>query len=99
MERDPHALIEGILIAAYAIGSHKAYVYIRGEYFRSSKRLQRAIDEAYSRSWVGKRVQGTAFDLAVAIHRGAGAYVCGEGSARLTSLEGGQAFPRSQPRS
>jgi NADH-quinone oxidoreductase subunit F len=53
MERDPHALLEGMIIAAYAIGSHKAYVYIRGEYFRSAKRLQRAVDEAYSQGWLG----------------------------------------------
>jgi NADH-quinone oxidoreductase subunit F len=97
MERDPHALLEGILIAAYAIGSHKAYVYIRGEYFRSAKRLQRAIDEAYSRSWLGKRIQGTGFDLDVVIHRGAGAYICGEETALLTSLEGGKGFPRIKP--
>jgi len=97
MERDPHALIEGILIAAYAIGSHKAYVYIRGEYFRSAKRLQRAIDEAYSQSWLGKNIQGTGFDLDVVIHRGAGAYICGEETALLTSLEGGKGFPRIKP--
>jgi NADH-quinone oxidoreductase subunit F len=97
MERDPHALLEGIVIAAYAIGSHKAYVYIRGEYFRSAKRLQRAIDEAYSHSWLGKRIQGTGFDLDVVIHRGAGAYICGEETALLTSLEGGKGFPRLKP--
>ena len=97
MERDPHALLEGIVIAAYAIGSHKAYVYIRGEYFRSAKRLQRAIDEAYSQSWLGKKIQGTGFDLDVVIHRGAGAYICGEETALLTSLEGGKGFPRIKP--
>jgi NADH-quinone oxidoreductase subunit F len=97
MERDPHALLEGILIAAYAIGSHKAYVYIRGEYFRAANRLQRAIDEAYSQSWLGKKIQGTGFDLDVVIHRGAGAYICGEETALLTSLEGGKGFPRIKP--
>ena len=97
MERDPHALLEGMIIAAYAIGSHKAYVYIRGEYFRSAKRLQRAIDEAYSQSWLGKNIQGTGFDLDVVIHRGAGAYICGEETALLTSLEGGKGFPRLKP--
>jgi NADH-quinone oxidoreductase subunit F len=97
MERDPHALLEGIVIAAFAIGSHKAYVYIRGEYFRSAKRLQRAIDEAYSRNWLGKQIQGTGSDLDVVIHRGAGAYICGEETALLTSLEGGKGFPRIKP--
>ena len=97
MERDPHALIEGMIIAAYAIGSHKAYVYIRGEYFRSATRLQRALDEAYSQGWLGKDIQGTGFDLDVVIHRGAGAYICGEETALLTSLEGGKGFPRLKP--
>jgi NADH-quinone oxidoreductase subunit F len=97
MERDPHALLEGMIIAAFAIGSHKAYVYIRGEYFRSAKRLQRAIDEACANGWLGKDIQGTGFDLDVVIHRGAGAYICGEETALLTSLEGGKGFPRLKP--
>jgi NADH-quinone oxidoreductase subunit F len=97
MERDPHALLEGILIAAYAIGCHKAYVYIRGEYFRPARRLQRAIDQAYSQGWLGKNIQGSGFDLDVVIHRGAGAYICGEETALLTSLEGGKGFPRIKP--
>jgi len=97
MERDPHALLEGMIIAAFAIGSHKAYVYIRGEYFRSAKRLQRAVDEAYARGWLGKDIQGSGFDLDVVIHPGAGAYICGEETALLTSLEGGKGFPRLKP--
>ena len=97
MERDPHNLLEGIIIAAYAIGSHKAYVYIRGEYFRSADRLQRAIGEALDQGWLGKDIQGTGFDLEVVIHRGAGAYICGEETALLTSLEGGKGFPRLKP--
>jgi NADH-quinone oxidoreductase subunit F len=97
MERDPHALLEGMIIAAYAIGSHKAYVYIRGEYFRSAKRLQRAVDEAYRQGWLGKNIQGTGFNLDVVIHRGAGAYICGEETALLTSLEGGKGFPKLKP--
>jgi NADH-quinone oxidoreductase subunit F len=97
LERDPHALLEGIIIAAYAIGSHKAYVYIRGEYFLSAKRLQRAIDEACRENWLGKNIKGTGFDLDVVIHRGAGAYICGEETALLTSLEGGKGFPRLKP--
>jgi len=97
LERDPHLLLEGMIIAAYAIGSHKAYVYIRGEYFRPAKRLQRAVDEAYNRNWLGKNIQGTGFDLDVVIHRGAGAYICGEETALLTSLEGGKGFPKLKP--
>jgi NADH-quinone oxidoreductase subunit F len=97
LERDPHNLLEGMLIAAYAIGSHKAYVYIRGEYFRSVHRLQRAIDEAKDRGWLGQDILGTGFNLEVVIHRGAGAYICGEETALLTSLEGGKGFPRLKP--
>jgi NADH-quinone oxidoreductase subunit F len=97
LERDPHALLEGVIIAAYTIGSHKAYVYVRGEYFRPAKRLQRAIDEAYARNWLGRNIQGSGFDLDVVVHRGAGAYICGEETALLTSLEGGKGFPRIKP--
>jgi len=97
MERDPHALLEGMIIAAYAIGSHKAYVYIRGDYYRSARRLQRAIDEALEAGWLGVDIQGSGFNLEVVIHRGAGAYICGEETALLTSLEGGKGFPRLKP--
>ncbi len=97
LERDPHALLEGMLIAAYAIGSHKSYVYVRGEYFRPAQRFQRAVDEAYAAGWLGKNIQGTGFDLDVVVHRGAGAYICGEETALLSSLEGGKGFPKLKP--
>ena len=97
LERDPHVLIEGMIIAAYAIGSHKAYVYIRGEYFRSAQRFGRAVEEAYAKGWLGQNIQGSGFDLDVVIHRGAGAYICGEETALLTSLEGGKGFPKLKP--
>ena len=97
LERDPHALLEGMIIAAYTIGSHKAYVYIRGEYFRSAERFGRAVEEAYAKGWLGKKIQETGFDLDVVIHRGAGAYICGEETALLTSLEGGKGFPKLKP--
>jgi NADH-quinone oxidoreductase subunit F len=97
LERDPHALLEGMIIAAYTIGSHKAYVYIRGEYFRSAERFGRAVEEAYAKGWLGKNIQKTGFDLDVVIHRGAGAYICGEETALLTSLEGGKGFPKLKP--
>jgi NADH-quinone oxidoreductase subunit F len=97
LERDPHALVEGMIIAASAIGSHKAYVYIRGEYFLSAQRFGRAVKEAYANGWLGKNIQGSGFDLDVVIHRGAGAYICGEETALLTSLEGGKGFPKLKP--
>jgi NADH-quinone oxidoreductase subunit F len=97
LERDPHALLEGMVIAAYAIGSHKAYVYIRGEYVRPTMRFSRAVEEAYAHGWLGKNIQGSGFDLDVVIHRGAGAYICGEETAMLTSLEGGKGFPKLKP--
>jgi len=97
LERDPHALLEGMIIAAYAIGSHKTYVYIRGEYFRPARRFARAVEEAYAHGWLGNNIQGSGFDLDVVIHRGAGAYICGEETALLTSLEGGKGFPKLKP--
>ena len=97
LERDPHALIEGILIAAFAIGSHKAYVYIRGEYVRPIQRFQKAVDEAYAKGWLGKNIQGSGYDLDVVVHRGAGAYICGEETALLSSLEGSKGFPKLKP--
>jgi NADH-quinone oxidoreductase subunit F len=97
LERDPHALLEGMIIAAHVIGSHKAYVYIRGEYFRSAERFSRAVDEARGHGWLGENIQGSGFDLEVVVHRGAGAYICGEETALLTSLEGGKGFPRLKP--
>jgi NADH-quinone oxidoreductase subunit F len=97
MERDPHALLEGMLIAAHAIGSNKGYIYVRGEYFRPAKRMQRAIEEAKAAGWLGENIQGTGFDLDIVVHRGAGAYICGEETALLSSLEGGKGQPRLKP--
>jgi NADH-quinone oxidoreductase subunit F len=97
LERDPHAVLEGMLIAACAIGSHKAYVYIRGEYYQPARRFNTAVEEAYAAGWLGHDIQGSGFDLDVVIHRGAGAYICGEETALLTSLEGGKGFPRLKP--
>ena len=95
--KDPHRLIEGIIIAAYAVGAHKAYVYIRGEYVQPTRILQQAIDEAYQYGALGKRIFNSAFDLDIVVHRGAGAYICGEESALLESLEGKKGFPRLRP--
>ena len=95
--KDPHRLIEGILIASYATGCRKAYIYIRGEYAQPAAILQHAIDEAYHQGMLGKKIFGTTHDLDVIVHRGAGAYICGEETALLESLEGKKGFPRLKP--
>jgi NADH-quinone oxidoreductase subunit F len=94
---DPHAMIEGIIICCYAINSHHAYIYIRGEYTTQVKVLQAAIDEAYAAGYLGATVDGHDFPLDVTVHRGAGAYVCGEETALLESIEGRKGQPRSKP--
>jgi NADH-quinone oxidoreductase subunit F len=95
--KDPHMMIEGIIICSYAIGSHDTYIYIRGEYTTQVKILQAAIDEAYKAGYLGEKVDGHDFRLDVTIHRGAGAYVCGEETALLESIEGRKGQPRSKP--
>ncbi len=95
--RDPHLLIEGIIICCRAIGSHDAYIYIRGEYTTQVKVLQKAIDEAYAAGYLGDKVGGHDYRVDVTVHRGAGAYVCGEETALLESIEGKKGQPRSKP--
>ncbi len=90
-------MIEGIIICSYAIGSHDTYIYIRGEYTTQVKALQAAIDEAYAAGYLGDSVAGQDFKLNVTVHRGAGAYVCGEETALLESVEGRKGQPRSKP--
>ncbi|DAB32123.1 MAG TPA: NADH-quinone oxidoreductase subunit NuoF [Sulfurospirillum sp. UBA11407] len=97
LEFDPHLLIEGIINASYAINAHHAYVYIRGEYVFWAKRFQEAIDEAYIAGYLGKNVGGFGYALELTLHRGAGAYICGEKSALLESLEGKRGHPRLKP--
>jgi NADH-quinone oxidoreductase subunit F len=94
---DPHLLIEGMAIAAYAIGAERAYVYIRGEFYREAERLQAAVDEALAAGLIGERVMGRDVRFLLAVHRGAGAYVCGEETALLESLEGKKGQPRLKP--
>ncbi len=96
-EHDPHMLIEGMIIAAYAIGSHTAYNYIRGEFYRQWEILEEALQEAYAKGFLGKNILGSGFDLDIYQHRGAGAYICGEETALLSSLEGGRGYPRIKP--
>lgn len=97
LELDPHRLIEGMLIASYAVGIHVAYIYIRGEYVRPYEILQKAIDDAYAEGLLGERILGKDFRLDIYVHRGAGAYICGEESALLESLEGKKGWPRLRP--
>ncbi|MFO1462720.1 MAG: NADH-quinone oxidoreductase subunit NuoF [bacterium] len=97
LELDPHRLIEGILICCYAIRSHTAYIYIRGEFFFPYQRLEAAVQEAYAKGYLGKNIQGSGYDLDVFIHRGAGAYICGEETALMESLEGKRGMPRLKP--
>jgi len=97
IENDPHQLIEGMLIAALAVGAHAGYIYIRGEYRYLIEIMDRAIDEARASGWLGKNIQGSGFDFEAYSHTGAGAYECGEESALLESLEGKRGIPRIRP--
>ncbi|MBB2750247.1 UNVERIFIED_ORG: NADH-quinone oxidoreductase subunit F [Rhizobium aethiopicum] len=97
MERDPHQLIEGLAVSAYAIGAETAYLYIRGEYVTAIRRLEQAIAEAHAKGYLGSRILGSDFNFTVHIHCGAGAYICGEETAMLESLEGKRAQPRLKP--
>jgi NADH-quinone oxidoreductase subunit F len=97
MQFDPHGIIEGMMIAGLAIGAHTGYIYIRGEYRFLIEIVEKAIDEAYERGWLGKNIQGTGFDFELVAHSGAGAYECGEESALLESLEGKRGIPRIRP--
>ncbi|HLG43244.1 MAG TPA: NADH-quinone oxidoreductase subunit NuoF [Planctomycetota bacterium] len=97
IENDPHALIEGIILAAYAIGSHTSYIYIRGEFGHPYRVFKRAVEEAYDRGALGKGALSSKWDLDLFIHRGAGAYICGEETALLSSIEGKRGYPKIKP--
>ena len=97
IRHDPHKLIEGCLIASFAMGAHAAYIYIRGEFYNEALNLQHAIDEAYSAGLIGKNACGSGWDLDLYLHRGAGAYICGEETGLLESLEGKKGMPRLKP--
>jgi NADH:ubiquinone oxidoreductase subunit F (NADH-binding) len=97
MEHDPHLLLEGMALAAYAVAADQGFIYIRGEFEWIAKRLERAIQQAEERSWLGERIQGSGFSFRVHVHRGAGAYICGEETALIESLEGKRGQPRSRP--
>jgi NADH-quinone oxidoreductase subunit F len=97
VERDPHQLIEGIAIAAYSVGCHLAFVYLRGEFALGYERLTQAIRDAHEQGYLGRDIRGSGFDLDIVVHRGAGAYICGEETALLESLEGERGMPRIRP--
>jgi NADH-quinone oxidoreductase subunit F len=97
IEKDPHAIVEGTIIAAYAIQSHTAFIYIRGELVFGAKVLERAIDEATAAGYLGKNILGSGYDIDLILHRGAGAYICGEETGLLSSLEGGKGWPKVKP--
>ena len=97
IRNEPHKLIEGCLLASFAMNAHTCYIYIRGEYFNEAVVLQNAIDEAYEAGLVGKNAAKSGWDFDIYLHRGAGAYICGEETALLESLEGKKGFPRLKP--
>lgn len=97
MEFIPHLLIEGMIISSYALGSNTSYIYIRGEYAWIVDILEEAIDEARKNGWLGKNIKGSGFDLEIFVQRGAGAYICGEETALIESLEGKRGNPRIKP--
>jgi NADH-quinone oxidoreductase subunit F len=97
MRHDPHTLVEGCLVAGFAMGAHAAYIYIRGEYIREREALQIAIDEAYDAGLIGPDACGSGWAFDVYLHHGAGAYICGEETALLESLEGKKGMPRLKP--
>jgi NADH-quinone oxidoreductase subunit F len=97
IERDPHQLIEGMIIAAYAVDCHLAFIYIRGEFLHGYRVLARALDEARAKGFLGTRIFGSVYDLEIVLHSGAGAYICGEETGLLESLEGKRGHPRQKP--
>jgi len=97
VEHDPHSVIEGAIIAAYAVGAQRAFIYIRGEFFLGVKRWIKAIDAAYREGFLGEDILGSGYNLDMSVHRGAGAYICGEETALINSLEGLRGEPRIKP--
>jgi NADH-quinone oxidoreductase subunit F len=97
LRHDPHKLVEGCLIASFAMGAHACYIYIRGEFYNEALNMQAAIDQAYEAGLIGKNACGSGWDFDLYLHRGAGAYICGEETALLESLEGKKGMPRLKP--
>jgi NADH-quinone oxidoreductase subunit F len=97
MERDPHLVVESTMLSGYALQADVCFIYIRGEYVHAARMLERAIAEAYARGYCGRNVMGSGFHCELVLHRGAGAYICGEETALMTSLEGERGYPRVKP--
>ena len=97
LRHDPHKLVEGCLLASFAMGAHACYIYVRGEFYNEAVHLQHAIDEAYAAGLIGKNACGAGWDFDCYVHRGAGAYICGEETALIESLEGKKGMPRLKP--
>jgi NADH-quinone oxidoreductase subunit F len=97
LRHDPHKLVEGCLLASFAMGAHACYIYVRGEFFNEAAHLQQAVDEAYEAGLIGKNACGSGWDFDCYVHRGAGAYICGEETALIESLEGKKGMPRLKP--
>lgn len=97
VHQDPHQLIEGMVISAFAVGAHTAYIYMREEFPEAAILMEKAIEEARAKNFVGKDVLGSGFDLEIYVHRGAGAYICGEETGLIESLEGKRPYPRIKP--
>ncbi|MCL4156293.1 UNVERIFIED_CONTAM: hypothetical protein GTU68_052020 [Idotea baltica] len=97
IHQDPHQLIEGMAISCFAVGAHLAYIYIREEFPEGAQILEKAIEEAHKKGFLGKDIQGSGFDLEIYVHRGAGAYICGEETGLIESLEGKRPYPRIKP--
>lgn len=97
LDFDPHMLLEGVLIASYALNCHQAFIYLRGEFCSPYEHTRQAIEEAYAHGIFGKNIFGSGYDLEVVLHQGAGAYICGEETALLESLEGKRGYPRIKP--
>eukprot|EP01114_Cavostelium_apophysatum_P003688 TRINITY_DN1380_c0_g1_i1.p1 TRINITY_DN1380_c0_g1~~TRINITY_DN1380_c0_g1_i1.p1 ORF type:complete len:503 (+),score=127.18 TRINITY_DN1380_c0_g1_i1:79-1587(+) len=97
LRHDPHKLVEGCLLAGFAMGANTAYIYVRGEFYNETRNLQNAIDEAYKAGLIGPNACGTGWKFDVYVHRGAGAYICGEETALIESIEGNQGKPRMKP--
>jgi NADH-quinone oxidoreductase subunit F len=97
LHKDPHQMIEGMIIACYANDVHLAYIYIRGEFMEGARLLNKALQEARAKNFLGKNIVGSGYDLEIHVHRGAGAYICGEETGLIESLEGKRAYPRIKP--
>jgi NADH-quinone oxidoreductase subunit F len=97
IEKDPHQLIEGTIISAYALECRQAFIFLRGEFFYGARVIQKALAEACEKGYLGKNILGSGYDLEIILHRGAGAYICGEETALLESIEGKRGHPRFKP--